>query len=108
MVAIPACHWVCIDDTEFITDTPLSADELAQCIFQVTGGSMDMPGSKGETDRYQISYDPNHPATLQVIGKCEPGGVNTQNPLWTLRADPIHCFSQAQASPQGISLSMIA
>jgi hypothetical protein len=65
----PGHCWTGIDDLEFNTADRLTADELAQCIFYVTGGSSGSKASRGETANYYVFYDEARPARLGLETK---------------------------------------
>lgn len=72
MQSVPGQHWIGLDDMEFMSSDTLSADELAQCLFQLTGGTLGSPDC-GETAHYYVHYDERLPdrLSLQVKEGCK-------------------------------------
>lgn len=66
LCSAPAHHWIGIDDLEFIAPDPLTSDEMAQCIFQLTGGSVQARSSFGQTAHYHVFYDAEQPGRLRL------------------------------------------
>lgn|SRR3990167_258137 len=66
LCSAPAHHWIGIDDLEFIAPDPLTSDEMAQCIFQLTGGSVQARSSFGQTAHYHVFYDAERPGRLRL------------------------------------------
>lgn len=66
LCSAPAHHWIGIDDLEFIAPDPLTSDEMAQCIFQLTGGSGQARSTFGQTAHYHVFYDAEQPGRLRL------------------------------------------
>jgi hypothetical protein len=53
---LAAGDWIQIDDLEFSVDECLSQDEVAQCIFALSGGDIHEVTARGETAHYLVHY----------------------------------------------------
>jgi len=72
----PRNRWVWLDDLEFNLPLALTGDELAQCIFILSGGSpTDPENSRGETANYYLHYAIDRPASLLLECKGELAGA---------------------------------
>jgi len=61
--------WIAFDDIEFHLPEPLTADELAQCLVELTRSSP-LPHMKhGETEHYRLFYDQQHPGEIVLKRK---------------------------------------
>lgn len=54
--SLAAGDWLRIDDLEFSVDEQLTQDEVAQCIFVISGGELDEVAGVGETANYFVYY----------------------------------------------------
>lgn len=54
--SLAAGDWLRIDDLEFSVDEQLTQDEVAQCIFAISGGDLDEVTGFGETANYFVYY----------------------------------------------------
>ncbi|QHE87162.1 hypothetical protein [Hydrogenophaga sp. BPS33] len=66
---LAAGDWIRIDDLEFSVDEQLSQDEVAQCIFVVSGGALDEVAAVGETANYQVYYSEELKGKLGLVPK---------------------------------------
>lgn len=80
----PGC-WIGLDDLEFRVQESLTADEVAQAFYVLTGG---IPGAQetwGESQNYWLDYDPTRPGVLLLRPK-QPGS----------HTPPVNPFSMQQ------------
>jgi len=67
---VRARHWIGFDDLSFRVDESLTADEVAQALFVLTGGIPGVPGTSGESANYRLCYDEFQPGVLLVSHKA--------------------------------------
>lgn len=61
--------WIAFDDIEFHLPEPLTADELAQCLVELTRCSPRQQMTHGETEHYRLFYDQQQPGEIVLERK---------------------------------------
>lgn len=69
-----AGDWLRIDDLEFSVDEHLSQDEVAKCIFVLSGGDLYETAGIGETANYLVYYSEELKGTLGLSPKIKAAG----------------------------------
>lgn len=69
--ALVAGDWLRLDDVEFSVDEPLTQDEVAQCLFVISGGALDEADGVGETANYFIYYSQELRGRLGISPKIK-------------------------------------
>lgn len=64
-----ATGWFSFDDIEFNLSEALTADELAQCVIQLTRNDSEACPAHGETEHYHLYYDHCHPGQIVLKKK---------------------------------------
>ena len=65
----PAIGWISFDDIEFNLPEALNADELAQCLVELTRCNIDTHPGHGETEHYHLYYDERRPGQVVLEEK---------------------------------------
>lgn len=66
---LAAGDWLQVDDLEFSVDEQLSRDEVAQCIFALSGGEPSELGVHGETANFFVYYSVEQKGVLGLAPK---------------------------------------
>lgn len=61
--------WISFDDIEFNLSEALTADELAQCLIEVTKIHSQLRTTYGETEHYRLYYDEQQPGEIVLEEK---------------------------------------
>jgi hypothetical protein len=80
---VAAGCWIGINDLEFRADDDLSGDDVAQVLFNLTGGQVGRNGTAGQCSGYQVFYEPAKPAQL-VLKPLHTAAAPAQPSLYYL------------------------